>query len=178
MRPCEILQGQSDVPIRASSHHSGGRQVRRTRPSRERAATVGSSTQVRQSTTDPTVPRTPTVAGHLTQQVGSDEGMLRAVNVWLGEREGSLLEARSGCRWCGARQCNVWRWLQGVNIALPSGPLSPAFSVEQCSSDAVMRGGKFVSPSRISSTLKGIPPPSCPVGPGESVDGCRHDPQH
>ena len=32
-----------------------------------------------------------------------------------------------------------------VNIALPCRPLSPAFSVEQCSSDAVTRGGKFVS---------------------------------
>ena len=102
VRPCEVLQG-------ASSHHSGGRQVRRTRPSRERAATVGSSTQVRQSTTDPTVSRAPTVAGHPTRQVGSDEGMLMAVSVWLGER--SLFEARSGCPWCGARQCNVWRWL-------------------------------------------------------------------
>ena len=59
--------------------------VRRTGPSRERTAIVGSSTQVRQSTTDPTVSRTPTVAGHLTRQVGSDEGMLRAVSVWLGE---------------------------------------------------------------------------------------------
>ena len=49
-----------------------------------------------------------------------------------------------------------------VNIACPSRPVSPAFSVEQCSSDAMTRGGKvFVSPSRISSTLKGIPPPSC-----------------
>ena len=50
-----------------------------------------------------------------------------------------------------------------VNIALPSRPFTPAFSVEQCASDAVTRGGKFVSPSRISSTLKGIPPPSCLV---------------
>ena len=33
-----------------------------------------------------------------------------------------------------------------VNIAFPSRPLSPAFSVEQCSSDAVTRGGKFESP--------------------------------
>ena len=49
-------------------------------------------------------------------------------------REGSLLEARSGCRWCGARQCNVWLMASRVNIALPSRPLSPAFSVEQCPS--------------------------------------------
>ena len=60
-----LLHGRSDVPIRASSHHSGGRQVRRTRPSRERAA--GSSTQVRQSTADLAVSRTPTVAGHPTR---------------------------------------------------------------------------------------------------------------
>ena len=78
VRSYVALQGRSDAPIRASSHHSG----RRTRPSRERAATVGSSTQVRQSTTDPTVSRTPTVAGHPSRQVGSDEGMLRAVSVW------------------------------------------------------------------------------------------------
>ena len=50
-----------------------------------------------------------------------------------------------------------------VNIAFPSRPFSPAFLVEQCSSDAVTRGGKFVSPSRVSSTLKGIPPSSCLV---------------
>ena len=81
----------------------------RKRPSRERAAIVGSSTQVRQSTTDPTLSRTPTVAGHPTRQVGSGERMLRAVTVWLGK----ILEARSGCRLCGARQCNVWRWLRG-----------------------------------------------------------------
>ena len=86
VRSCEVLRGRSDVPIRTSSHHSGGRQVRRTTPSRERAATVASSTQVWQSTTDPTVSRTPMVAGHTTRQVGSDEGMLRAVSVWLGKR--------------------------------------------------------------------------------------------
>ena len=51
-----------------------------------------------------------------------------------------------------------------VNIAFPSRPLSPAFSVEQRSSDAVTRGPKFVSPSRVSSTLGGIPLPSCLVG--------------
>ena len=73
VRSCEVLQGRSNVPVQARSHRSGGRQVRRTRSSRERAATVGSSTQVRQSTTDPTVPRTPTMAGHATRQVGSDE---------------------------------------------------------------------------------------------------------
>ena len=71
VRSCEVLQGRSNVPIRASSRHSGGQQVRRTRPSRERAATVGSSTQVRQSTTDSTVSRTP-VAGHSTRQEGID----------------------------------------------------------------------------------------------------------
>ena len=66
VRSRQVLQGRSDVPIRTSSHHSGGRQVRRSRRSRERAATVGSSSQVRQSTIDPTVSRTPTVAGHPT----------------------------------------------------------------------------------------------------------------
>ena len=40
------------------------------------------------STTDPTVSRTPTVAGHPTRQVGS-EGVLRAVSMWLGERDHS-----------------------------------------------------------------------------------------
>ena len=85
VRSCEVLHGRSDLPVRASSHHSGGRQVRRTRPSRERAASVGSSTRVRQSTTDPTVSRSPTVAGHPARQVGSGEGMLRAVSVWLGD---------------------------------------------------------------------------------------------
>ena len=86
VRTCEVLQGRSDVPVRASSHHSGGRQVRRTRPSRERAATVGSSTQVRRSTTDKIVSRIAAVAGNPTRQVRSDEVMLRAVSVWLGEK--------------------------------------------------------------------------------------------
>ena len=159
VRSCEVLQGRSDVPIRASSHHSGGRQVKRTRPSPERAATVG--TQVRQSTTDPTVSRTPTVAGHPTRQVGSDEGTLRAVSVSLGDRG---ITPRSP-KWLSMRSEAVQRMAMAsrVNIALLSWPLSPAFSVERCASDSVTRGGKFVSPTRISSTLKGIPPPSCLV---------------
>ena len=57
VRPCEVLQGRSDMPVRTSSHHSVCRKVRRTRPSRERVATVGSSTQVRQSTANPAVSR-------------------------------------------------------------------------------------------------------------------------
>ena len=57
---------------------------------------------------------------------------------------------------------------QGAHRAFLSRPLSSAFSVL----DAVTRGGKFVSPSRIFSTLKGIPPPSCLVASqsfGDSV---------
>ena len=79
VRSCEVLQGRSDVPIRASSHHFGGRQVRCTRPSRERAATVGSSTQVRQSLN--CLEKSNSGWTHPTRQVGSDEGMLRAVSV-------------------------------------------------------------------------------------------------
>ena len=55
VRPRQMLQGRPDVPIRTSSQYSVGRQVRRARPSRERAATAGSSMQVRQSTADPAV---------------------------------------------------------------------------------------------------------------------------
>ena len=51
-----------------------------------------------------------------------------------------------------------------VNIAFLSRPVSLAFSVEQCS-----RGGKFVSPSRISSTLKGIPPLMASLSIGNSI---------
>ena len=40
-----FCRARSDVPIRTSSHFSVGRQVRRSRPSRERAAAAGSSTQ-------------------------------------------------------------------------------------------------------------------------------------
>ena len=65
--------------------------------------------------------------------------------MWLGEREGDHSSKP-----------------EVVNIALPSRPLSPACVVEQCSSDAVTRRGKL-APSQISSTLKGIPPPSCLV---------------
>ena len=48
--PRQLLQCRSGAPIRTSSHYSVGRQVRRSRPSRERAAAAGSSTHVRQST--------------------------------------------------------------------------------------------------------------------------------
>ena len=96
--------------------------------------TVGSSTQVRQSTTDPTVSRTPTDGWTpLTREVGSDEGMLRAVSVWLGERG---ITPRSP-KWLSmVRSEAVQRVAMAsrVNIAFPSRPLSPAFSVEQCSS--------------------------------------------
>ena len=47
---------------------------------------LGSSTHVRQSTADPAVSRTPTMAGSPTRQVGSDGATLRAVGAWLGER--------------------------------------------------------------------------------------------
>ena len=57
-------------------------QVRRTRPRRERVAAAGRSTQVRQSTADTAVPRTPTMAG--------DEVMLGAASVWLGERASAI----------------------------------------------------------------------------------------
>ena len=109
---------------------------------------------------------------HPTRQVGSDEGMLRAVSVWLGdERDHSSKPevvvdgAERGSATCGDG-------FKGEHRAFPSRPLSPAFSVEQCSPDAGTRGGKFVSPSRIFSTLKGIPPPSCLVASqsfGDSV---------
>ena len=81
--------------------------------------------------------------------------------MWLGERDHS---SKSEVVVDGAERGSA-KFGGGfkVNIAFPSRPLSPAFSVEQCSSDAVTRGGKFVSPSLISSTLKGIPPPSCLV---------------
>ena len=86
--------------------------------------------------------------------------MLRAVSVWLGERG---ITPRSP-KWLSmVRSEAVQRMAMAsrVNIAFPSRPLSLAFSVEQFSLDGVTRGGKFVSPSRICSTLKGIPPPSC-----------------
>ena len=154
VRPRQVLQGRSDVPIRTSSHHSVGRQVRRSRPSRGCAATVGSSTQVRKSTTDPTVSRTPTVAGRSTRQVGSDEAMLKAGSAWLGEVG---ISPRSP-RWLSlARSEAVQR------LSLPSLPVSPAFSVRQCSSDAMTRGLQPVVPSRISSislTSRGVLPPS------------------
>ena len=43
-----------------------------------------------------------------------------------------------------------------VNIAFPSRPLSPAFSVEQCSSDAVTRGVK-ISSTLDNSAASGLP---------------------
>ena len=86
VRPCQILQGRSNVPIRSSSHHSVGRQVRRRRPRRERAATAGSRRQVRPSAADTAFSRTPAEAGHPTRQLGSDEATLRAVSAWLSKR--------------------------------------------------------------------------------------------
>ena len=86
VRSCQVLQGRSDVPIRASSHHAVGRQVRSARFSRERTAAAGSSTQFRQSSSDTTGARTAAVARHPTRQVGKDETLLRAVSAWLGER--------------------------------------------------------------------------------------------
>ena len=83
VRSRQVLQGRSDVPIRASSHHAVGRQIRGARRSRERTAAAGCSTQVRQSSSDATVARTTTVAGHPSRQVGRDEMVLRAVSECL-----------------------------------------------------------------------------------------------
>ena len=52
VRSRQVQQGRSDVPIRASSHHAVGRQIRCARLSRERTAAAGSSTQVRHTLLD------------------------------------------------------------------------------------------------------------------------------
>ena len=158
VRPRQILQGRSDVPIRTSSHYSVGRQLRLSGPSRERAAAAGSSTQVLQSTADPAVSRTPTVAGHPIREVGSDEAVLRAVSAWLGERG---ISARSS-RWLSLTRSEAVQRMVLASRRFLLCPC-PAFSVRQRSSDAVTRGLQPVAPSWISSiplTSRGVPPPS------------------
>ena len=139
VRSRQVLQGRSDVPIRASSHHAVGRQIRGARRSRERTAAPGCSTQVRQSSSDSAVARTATVAGHPSRQVGRDEMVLRAVSAWLGERG---ITPRSP-RWMTmVRSEAVQRMAlaEKGNALFPSIPVTPAFSVRQSSSDAVTRG--------------------------------------
>ena len=139
-----------------------GRQLGSEGSSRERAATVGSSTQVRQSTTDPVVSRTPAVAGHPSRQVGRDEVMLTAVSAWLGEREITPQKPR----WSSmVRSEAVQRMAMAAsgNPSFPILPVTAAFSVRQRTSDAMMRESRLGDCSRTSSTLltpKGIPPPS------------------
>ena len=66
-------------------------------------------------------------AGRPSRQIGSDEGMLSVVSVWLGKRDHSS-KPEGGGRWCGARQCNERMAMASrVNIAFPSRPLSPTF---------------------------------------------------
>ena len=162
MRSRQILHCRSDVAIRASSHHAVGRQLGSEGSSRERAATVGSSTQVRQSTTDPVVSRTPAVAGHPSRQVRRDEVMLTDVSAWLGEREITPQKPR----WSSmVRSEAVQRMAMAAsgNPSFPILPVTAAFSVRQRASDAMMRESRFGDCSRTSSTLltpKGIPPPS------------------
>ena len=87
--------------------------------------------------------------------------MLRAVSVWLGEWDHSSKPevVVDGAERGSATYSDGFKGEHRASFSA----LSLAFSVEQCSSDAVTRKGKFVSPSLISSTLKGIPPPSCLV---------------
>ena len=68
VRSRQVLQGRPNVPIRASSHHAVGRQIRGARLSRERTAAAGSSTHVRQSSSDTIGARTAAVAGHPTRE--------------------------------------------------------------------------------------------------------------
>ena len=78
---------------------------------------------------------------------------------------GSALEARDGCRWLGAKQCNVWWWMQGRARRFPSLLVAPTFSVRQRSSNTTTRV-QLVASSQISSisasplTSRGVPPPS------------------
>ena len=163
VRSRQVLQGRSDVPIRASSHHAVGRQIRGARRSRERNAAAGCSTQVRQSSSDAAVARTTTVAGHPSRQVGRDEMVLRSVSAWLGERG---ITPRSP-RWMTmVRSEAVQRMAlaEKGNALFPSILVTLAFSVRQSSSDAVTRE---LDSLRISSmgdglmTARGVPPPSC-----------------
>ena len=87
---------------------------------------LGAASQVRERTTDPTVSRTPTVAGHPARQEGSDEegsdeGMLRAVSVWLGESGITLPSPK----WLSMMRSEAEQRIamaSRVNIALPSRP--------------------------------------------------------
>ena len=112
---CQVLQGQSDVPIRASSHHSVGRQAGSAIPSRECTKASGSCTKVRQSTSDTTGSRTRTVARHPTEgckcvawRTGDhtsksemdDAGSERGSVAYGGGCDGELAVSVSACSTC------------------------------------------------------------------------------
>ena len=123
----------------------------------ERTAAVGSSTQVRQSSSDTVGARTAAVAGHPTRQVEKDETLLSAVSAWLGERGNTPRNPR----WMTmVRSEAVQRMALAArgNALFPLVPATPAFSMRR-REVWIPRGLLRWVVSLL--TAKGVPPPSC-----------------